>query len=93
MLRRGRHTTFSADRTDPDTRAWYDVAAIDTFGSAVTESGRPLVVTSGTLVMPTGQISAETNTPDWDSIAAHRIPGDRPGATQGSPLDGFTILA
>jgi nucleoside-diphosphate-sugar epimerase len=68
---------FSADRTDPGARARHDVAAIDALGSALAGSGRPLVVTSGTLVMPTGRISSETDTPDEHSIGAHRIPGER----------------
>jgi nucleoside-diphosphate-sugar epimerase len=71
------HMAFSADRADPDARARHDVAAIDALGSALAGSGGPLVVTSGTLVMPAGQVSAETGTPDPNSIGAHRIPGER----------------
>jgi nucleoside-diphosphate-sugar epimerase len=71
------HMAFSADRTDPGARARHDVAAIDALGGALAGSGRPLVVTSGTLVMPPGRISAETDTPDEHSIGAHRIPGER----------------
>jgi nucleoside-diphosphate-sugar epimerase len=71
------HMAFSADRTDPEARARHDVEAIGALGAALTGSDRPLVVTSGTLVMPTGRISAETDTPDEGSIGAHRIPGER----------------
>ncbi len=71
------HMAFSADRTDPGARARHDVEAIGALGGALTGSGRPLVVTSGTLVMPAGRISAETDAPDESSIGAHRIPGER----------------
>lgn len=71
------HMAFSADRADPGARARHDVAAIEALGGALTGSGRPLVITSGTLVMPAGRISAETDAPDPDSVAAHRIPGER----------------
>jgi nucleoside-diphosphate-sugar epimerase len=71
------HMAFSADREDPESRARHDVAAIDALGSVLAGSDRPLVITSGTLVMPSGRISAETDAPDPDSVAAHRIPGER----------------
>ena len=70
------YMAFGADRIDP-TGTCHDVAAIDALGGALTGTGRPLVITSGTLVMPTGQISSETDTPDEHSIGAHRIPGER----------------
>jgi nucleoside-diphosphate-sugar epimerase len=63
--------------TDPETRTRDDVEAINAFGAALAGSDRPLVITSGTLVMPTGRISAETDPPDEGSIGAHRIPGER----------------
>lgn len=75
------HMAFSADRADPGARARHDVAAIDALGGALKGSDRPLVITSGTLVMPTGRISAETDAPDPDSVAAHRIPGERAALT------------
>jgi len=71
------HMAFSADRADPESRARHDVAAIDALGGVLAGSDRPLVITSGTLVMPSGRISAETDAPDPDSAAAHRIPGER----------------
>jgi nucleoside-diphosphate-sugar epimerase len=71
------HMAFGADRTDPEARARHDVEAIGALGDALAESGRPLVVTSGTLAMPAGRISAETDAPDESSIGAHRIPGER----------------
>jgi nucleoside-diphosphate-sugar epimerase len=71
------HMAFSADREDPESRARHDVAAIDALGGILAGSDRPLVITSGTLVMPSGRISAETDAPDPDSVAAHRIPGER----------------
>jgi nucleoside-diphosphate-sugar epimerase len=71
------HMAFSADRDHPGARARHDVAAIDALGGVLAGSDRPLVVTSGTLVMPSGRISVETDTPDPDSVAAHRLPGER----------------
>jgi nucleoside-diphosphate-sugar epimerase len=71
------HMAFSAARTDPEARARHDVEAINALGAALAGSGRPLVITSGTLVMPTGRISAETDPPGEGSIGAHRIPGER----------------
>ncbi|MDN3357408.1 SDR family oxidoreductase [Actinomadura sp. DC4] len=67
------HMAFSGDRDDPESRARDDVAAIEALGG----SGRPLVVTSGTLVMPSGRVSTETDAPDPGSAAAHRLPGER----------------
>jgi len=71
---------FSADREDPQSRARHDVAATDAVGGVLAGSDRPLVITSGTLVMPGGRISVETDAPDPDSVAAHRIPGRAGGA-------------
>jgi nucleoside-diphosphate-sugar epimerase len=71
------HMAFSSDRTDPAARARHDVEAIDALGDALAGSGKPLIATSGTLVMPAGKISAETDAPDENSIGAHRIPGER----------------
>jgi nucleoside-diphosphate-sugar epimerase len=71
------HMAFSAGREDPESRTRHDVAAIDALGGVLAGSDRPLVITSGTLVMPSGRISAETDAPDPDSVAAHRIPGER----------------
>jgi nucleoside-diphosphate-sugar epimerase len=71
------HMAFSAERTDPATRARHDVEAINALGDALEGTGKPLITTSGTLVMPAGQISAETDPPDEHSIGAHRIPGER----------------
>ena len=75
------HMAFSADRADPGARARHDVAAIEALGGALAGSDRPLVITSGTMVMPAGRVSAETDAPDPHSVAAHRIPGERAALT------------
>ncbi len=62
---------------DPATRTRADVDAIGALGTALAGSGRPLVITSGTLVMAGGRTSVETDAPDEASIGAHRIPGER----------------
>ena len=71
------HMAFSAERADPQARTRHDVEAVGALGGALEGSGRPLIVTSGTLVMPAGRISTETDTPDEGSIGAYRIPGER----------------
>jgi nucleoside-diphosphate-sugar epimerase len=40
-----------------------DRQVIEVIGDALTRSGRPLVVTSGTLVLPAGQVATEAGTP------------------------------
>ena len=54
-----------------------DRAAIETLGDALAGSGRPLVVTSGTLVLPAGRTGTEDDTPDPAAPAAGRIGGER----------------
>ena len=54
-----------------------DCAAIKAIGRALTGSGKPLVITSGTLVMKTGKIATEADAPDSQSIGSLRIPGEQ----------------
>jgi hypothetical protein len=58
-------------------RPGLDVAAINALGQALKGSGRPLLITSGTLAMPTGRVSSETDTPDETAFGGYRIPGER----------------
>jgi nucleoside-diphosphate-sugar epimerase len=53
-----------------------DTGAIDTFGRVLEGSGRPLVITSGTLVMPLGRESTEKDEPDSGGIAGFRVAGE-----------------
>jgi nucleoside-diphosphate-sugar epimerase len=47
--------------------------AIETLGAALGDSGRPLVVTSGTALLTPGRLGTEEDAPDARSAAAHRI--------------------
>jgi nucleoside-diphosphate-sugar epimerase len=71
------HMAFGGSFADPDDLIRRDRTAIETLGQALVGSGRPLVITSGTLVMPAGRVSAEDDAPDPESIAYFRIPGER----------------
>ena len=53
-----------------------DKRAIETIGSALAGSGRPLVVTSGTLLLPPGRLATEVDVPDPTAAAAFRIPSE-----------------
>jgi hypothetical protein len=46
-------------------------------GGPLTGSGKPLVITSGTLVMPTGMVATEQDAPDPQSLGTLRIAGER----------------
>jgi nucleoside-diphosphate-sugar epimerase len=71
------HMAYSAEGAGPDVWARRDVDAITTLGDALEGSDRPLVITSGTLVMPAGRIGAETDIPDETSFAAYRVLGEQ----------------
>ena len=71
------HMAFDGERSDPDARARRDVAAIESIGRAMLGSGKPLIATSGTLVMKTGEIATEHDPPDNESIGRFRVPGER----------------
>ena len=68
---------FGGDFSDPSTMTRRDCAAIEAMGNALTGSGKPLVITSGTLVMTTGKVAMEQDAPDPGSLGALRIPGER----------------
>lgn len=71
------HLAFSPPNTGREESTRRDVAAINALGQALKGSGRPLLITSGTLAMPTGRISSETDTPDETAFGGYRIPGER----------------
>ncbi|MFC5186882.1 SDR family oxidoreductase [Actinomadura harenae] len=71
------HMAFGGDFSDPDDMMRRDRTAIETLGRPLEHSGKPLVVTSGTLVMPTGREATEKDEPDTSGIAAFRIAGER----------------
>ena len=71
------HMAYGGDYADPDALIRRDCAAIEALGQALAGSGKPLVSTSGTLVTRAGRVSTEQDTPDPDSVAAFRIPGEQ----------------
>lgn len=71
------HMAYGGDFADTDDMMRRDTGAIATLGSVLEGSGRPLVVTSGTLVMPPGRVSTEKDEPVADGIAGFRVAGER----------------
>lgn len=71
------HMAFGGDYADPDALIRRDCAAIEALGQALAGSGKPLVSTSGTLVMRAGRVGTEQDPPDPDSVAAFRIWGEQ----------------
>ncbi|MFJ4620439.1 SDR family oxidoreductase [Streptomyces sp. NPDC088812] len=71
------HMAYGGDFSDLDDMMRRDRAAIEALGRPLEHSGRPLVSTSGTLVMPAGRESTERDEPDTAGIAAFRIAGER----------------
>jgi nucleoside-diphosphate-sugar epimerase len=61
----------------PEVAAEADRAAIEMLGDALAGSGRPLVATSGTLVLPAGRTGTEDDVADPAAPAAARVPGER----------------
>ena len=54
-----------------------DRQVIEVLGDALAGSGRPLVVTSGTLVLAAGRVGTESGTPDPAAPAVARAAGER----------------
>lgn len=71
------HMAYGHDFSDPEALARRDRTAIETLGHALAGSGKPLISTSGTLVMRTGRVGTELDPADPDSAAAFRIPGEQ----------------
>ncbi|MEV5502729.1 SDR family oxidoreductase [Nonomuraea fuscirosea] len=73
------HLAYGGDFSDLDDMLRRDRTAIETLGRPLEDSGKPLVVTSGTLVMPAGRESTEKDEPDPAGLAAFRVAGERAG--------------
>jgi len=71
------HMAIAGDFSDPADITRREVAAINALGKTLVGTGKPLVTTSGTLVLPTGRISTEHDTADPASIGSLRIPGEQ----------------
>ncbi|NUR26873.1 MAG: SDR family oxidoreductase [Catenulispora sp.] len=73
------HMAYGGDFSDLDDMMRRDRAAIEALGRPLERSGKPFVVTSGTLVMPAGRLATEEDDPDPAGIAAFRLAGERAG--------------
>ncbi|MFF9019690.1 SDR family oxidoreductase [Streptomyces eurythermus] len=73
------HMAYGGDFSDLDAMTRRDRTAIEALGRPLEHSGKPLVVTSGTLVMPAGRETTERDEPDPAGIAAFRVAGERAG--------------
>ncbi|MGI5467043.1 SDR family oxidoreductase [Streptomyces sp. CA-132043] len=71
------HMAYGGDFSDLDDMMRRDRSAIEALGRPLEHSGKPLVITSGTLVMPAGRETTEKDEPDPAGIAAFRIAGER----------------
>jgi len=67
------HTAFIHDFSNLTAAGETDLRAIEALGGALADSGRPLVVTSGTAHLAPGRIGTENDAPDPGSAAKHRI--------------------
>jgi nucleoside-diphosphate-sugar epimerase len=66
-----RHGDRSDEAADTDRQV------IEALGDVFIGSDRPLVVTSGTLVLPTGRVGVESDAPDPSAPGAARVAGER----------------
>lgn len=71
------HMAYGGDYADRDALIRRDCGAIEALGQALAGSGKPLVITSGTLVLPTGRVSTEQDAPDPESVVAIRVAGEQ----------------
>jgi nucleoside-diphosphate-sugar epimerase len=72
------HMAFGgADFTDPAALTRRDVSAIRALGEPLVGSGRPLVITSGTLAVPAGRFATEQDPASLDAVAALRHDGEQ----------------
>ncbi|WP_420313109.1 SDR family oxidoreductase [Streptomyces sp. YS-B37] len=71
------HMAYGGDFSDLDDMTRRDRAAIEALGRPLENSGKPLVITSGTLVMPENRETTEQDEPDPSGIVGFRIAGER----------------
>ncbi|MET7772918.1 SDR family oxidoreductase [Nocardia sp. NPDC005366] len=69
------HLAFNHDFSDYVGAARTDLRAIETLGDALTGTGRPLVITAGTLGLPAGRVATENDVPASGPSAAPRNAG------------------
>jgi len=71
------HLAFGGDFSDPQAMTRRDVAAIEALGEPLVGSHRPLIITSGTLVLPAGRVGLENDPGQPDAVAGLRLAGER----------------
>ncbi|NGZ83383.1 SDR family oxidoreductase [Duganella aceris] len=71
------HTAFIHNFADIAASGRIDLAAVQAMGEALAGSGKPLVVTSGTAVLPAGVEGHEDDATDPQSAGKHRIPSEQ----------------
>jgi len=71
------HMAYGGDFAAPQDLARRDRTAIEALGQALAGTGKPLITTSGTLVVRPGGLRTELDAPDPDSVAAFRITGEQ----------------
>ena len=67
------HTAFVRDFTRLPAAGETDRLAIEAMGEALANSGRPLIVTSGTAHLAPGRVGTEDDAPDPQAAAKHRV--------------------
>ena len=71
------HMAYGGDFSDPEGMTRRDNNAINALGQGLAGSGKPLVITSGTLVMASGHLSTEHDPPSSESLGSYRIAGEQ----------------
>ncbi|ORX98163.1 NAD dependent epimerase/dehydratase family protein [Basidiobolus meristosporus CBS 931.73] len=64
------HLAFIHDFSDYEASCRVDRSAIEALGAALKGSNRPLIITSGTLLLPQGRLATEEDTPDLSTPTA-----------------------
>lgn len=70
------HLAFVHDFTNMAESGKTDLAAIEAMGEALVDTGKPLVITSGTSSSASGAPATEDEAPDPESLASYRVPSD-----------------
>jgi nucleoside-diphosphate-sugar epimerase len=71
------HTAFIHNFADIATSGKIDTAAVQAMGEALVGTGKPLVITSGTAVLPAGVVGHEDDASDPGSAGKHRIASEQ----------------
>lgn len=71
------HTAFIHDFSNYAANGETDKRAVETLSAALAGSGRPLVITSGTAVLPLGRLGTEDEEADPNSTAAPRVASEK----------------